>query len=104
MAHQLTMAKDTAIARIPDRDIVMTSESDITAAADARSSVWLASADDNQMIRRRQSDWRRLTARVATAHSSPNESGRAISIQPAKWFLLTKGPKGLPPICGVQKP
>src|SRR6188474_2389413 len=104
MAHQLTTATETANARIPDRDIVITSESAITAAATARSSARLASGDDNQMMRRRQSGWTRPMARATVAHSSPNESGRAISIQPAKWFLLTNGPKGLPGIRGAQKP
>ena len=42
--------------------------------------------------------------RAAFAHSRPNVSGSAISIQPAKWFLLTNGPKGLPAMIGVQKP
>ena len=95
---------DAANASIPERDIVSMSDSAMTAAAAARSDTRLASGDDHQRTRYRQSVATRGATRAAFAHRSPNVSGNAISIQPAKWFLLTNGPKGLPAMIGVQKP
>src|SRR6185436_14154206 len=100
MAHQLVIDTDAANASIPDRDIVSTSESAITVAAAARRKTRLASADDNQRTRCRQSEFTFGIARATLAQSNPNVRGSAISIQPAKWFLFTNGPNGLPFISG----
>src|SRR5262245_721437 len=104
IAHQLVTETDATNASMPERDIVSTSESAMTTAAAPRISTRLASAEDNQRTRCRQSEPILAIARATLAQSNPNVTGSAISIHPAKWFLLTNGPNGLPFISGVQNP
>src|SRR5678815_5635974 len=104
IAHQLVTETDATNANIPDRDIVSTSESAMTMAAAPSISTWLASGEDNQRTRFRQLEPTLGIARATFAQSNPKVTGRAISIHPAKWFLFTNGPNGLPFMSGVQKP
>lgn len=69
---------------IPDRGIVITSDSAITPAPAAQSSSPLASGEENHTRRSRQFGFTPRMARAMPPQTRPNVSGRAISIQPAK--------------------
>src|SRR5207249_1715422 len=94
----------TANAIIPDRDRLATIETAMTSAATAASSARAPSLDDNASSRLRRSGRADRHSLVSRAAQYPTASGCAISIQPAKLFLLMNGPNGLLTYGSGQKP
>ena len=80
---------------MPERDSVITSETDINATAMRTNCTAPPSGDDSHSTALRHPEAGRRLARAVHPSPSPIASGRPIRIQPAKWFLFTNGPKGV---------
>ena len=75
--------------------------------ANAANSASVAPAISGRSNRRsqvRQPAPRGLSTRVVSPADRPSAIGIPINIQPAKWFLLMKGPNGWPICSERQKP
>jgi hypothetical protein len=85
----------TAKQPTPERERVITKATAMHATATAASCTRPPSGDESHRRRWRRSGRTRRIPTCARPMAYPAASGSPISIQPAKWFLLTNGPNGV---------